>query len=59
MQTAAGCIVGPASTVRSGLSLSLLRASSGPARSGVPDLYRLNPHLLVHPHDDIALWLPF
>lgn len=59
MQIAAGCIIGPASTVRSGLSLSLVCASSGPARTGVPELYCLNPHLLVHPHADLALWLPF
>lgn len=51
-------MVGPASTVRCGLSLSSLCASSGHVGSSVPELYGFNPHLLVHPHAGIALWLP-
>lgn len=55
---AAGCMVGPASTATSGLSPSSLCASSGCVDRGVPELYGFNPHSLVHPHADIALWLP-
>jgi len=57
-QTATGCMVEPASTARSGLSPCSLCASSGCVGSNVPERYSFSPHLLVHPHANIALWLP-